>query len=124
MATTNPFANFGLGNMGQEVGVLSTAGNAFKSILAGQLTKGLGAAAGALIGGENQLGAALMNPSTYDNAAVPIGSAPSPQMNPNPVMTAPVLPKFQLPDLNQTIKTPEIPDTTPPSYTRFLFPAK
>ena len=117
MATENPFANLGLGNMGREVGVLSTAGDAFKSMLAGQLTKGIGAAAGQLMGGDNQLGAALMNPSTY--GSVPAGSAPSPQMNPNP--PAPLLPQPQLPALNQTLETP---DPTASSYTRFLFPAK
>lgn len=120
MATENPFASLGLGNMGRETGILSTAGDAFKNVLAGQLAKGIGVGVGGLLGGDNQLGAALMNPATYGTVpTVPAMSAPSPQMNPNP--PAPVLQQPQLPALNQTVETP---DPTASSYTRFLFPAK
>lgn len=114
---TNPFANLGLGNMGQEIGILSTAGDAFKQLLAQQAAKAIGGSVGAMMGGDSKMGAALMNPSTYNLQvpAVPQMSAPSPQMNPNPLPTAPALPL--LPDPNQ-------PDPNLPGYSRFLFSPK
>jgi hypothetical protein len=119
---TNPFANLGLGNMGQEVGILSTAGDSLKNMLAGQVTKAMGGTIGAMMGGDNKMGAALMNPATYGGGsslpAVPAMSAPPPQMNPNPA--PPALPALQLPGLNQ----PTQPDPNLPSYSRFLFSPK